>query len=115
MVDKYIEDPLCGFTFTSNGFKTLFTLIERLNKSENIQKMPKDLPVFFIAGDKDPVGNYGEGVKQAYESFEKAGMKNLSVKLYSEDRHELLNELDRAEVYEEIYLWIGERIKEYQV
>lgn len=115
VVDKYIEDPLCGFTFTSNGFKTLFTLIERLNRSENIQKMPKDLPVFFIAGDKDPVGNYGEGVKQAYESFEKAGMKNLSIKLYPEDRHELLNELDRTEVYEEIYLWIGERIKEYQV
>ena len=59
VVDAYSEDSLCGFTFTVNGFKTLFTLIDRLNKAENIQSMPKSLPVFFIAGEKDPVGNYG--------------------------------------------------------
>ncbi len=114
-VDAYIKDPLCGFTFTVNGFKTLFTLIDRLNKAENLQNMPKDLPVFFIAGDKDPVGNYGEGVKQAYESFEKAGMKRLALKLYPEDRHEILNELDKYQVYDDLYPWIVERVKEYQI
>ncbi len=114
-VDAYIKDPLCGFTFTVNGFKTLFTLIDRLNKAENLQNMPKDLPVFFIAGDKDPVGNYGEGVKQAYESFEKAGMERLALKLYPEDRHEILNELDKYQVYDDLYPWIVERVKEYQI
>ncbi len=114
-VDAYIKDPLCGFTFTANGFKTLFTLIDRLNKAENLQNMPKDLPVLFIAGDKDPVGNYGEGVKQAYESFEKAGMKRLAFKLYPEDRHEILNELDKYQVYDDLYPWIVERVKEYQI
>lgn len=115
VVDAYVKDPLCGFTFTVNGFQTLFTLIDRLNKEENLREMPKELPVFFIAGDMDPVGNYGEGVKKAYEDFKKAGMKRLSMKLYPGDRHELLNEEDRFTVYEELYPWIMERVKEYQL
>lgn len=115
VVDAYMKDPLCGFTFTVNGFRTLFTLLFRLNQAANLEHMPKELPVFFIAGDKDPVGNYGEGVKKAYESFEKAGMKRLELKLYPEDRHELLNELDKQNVYEDLYPWIMERVKEYQI
>ena len=115
VVDAYIRDPLCGFTFTVNGFLTLFTLIDRLNNPENIRNMPKDLPVFFIAGERDPVGNYGEGVRKAYETFERAGMEKLSLKLYPEDRHELLNELDKYQVYEDLYPWIVERIREYQL
>lgn len=114
-VDAYIKDPLCGFTFTVNGFQTLFTLLERLNKEENLQHMPKQLPVFFIAGDKDPVGNYAEGVRKAYESFKKAGMEKVTMKLYPEDRHELLNELDKEQVYSDLYPWIVDRIKEYQI
>lgn len=114
-VDKYLGDPLCGFTFTTNGFKTLFTLIDRLGREEELQSMPKDLPVFFISGDKDPVGDYGRGVKKAYESFKKAGMKRLDIKLYPEDRHELFNELDREQVCADLSVWIEERIKEYQI
>lgn len=115
VVDAYVKDPFCGFTFTVNGFETLFTLLYRLNQTENLEKMPKELPVFFVAGDKDPVGNYAEGVKKAYESFEKAGMKRLALKLYPQDRHELLNELDKQQVYEDLYPWIVERVKEYQL
>ena len=115
VVDAYIADELCGFTFTVNGFRTLFTLLDRLNKEENLKKMPETLPVLFIAGEKDPVGNYGEGVKKAFRDFQKAGLTTLSMKLYPEDRHELLNELDKEKVYEDIYSWILERIKEYQL
>lgn len=115
VVDAYVKDPLCGFTFTVNGFKTLFTLIDRLNKTENLENMPKELPIYFIAGEKDPVGNYGEGVRKAYDSFQKAGMENVSLKLYPEDRHELLNELDKYQVYEDLYPWIVDRVREYQL
>ncbi len=114
VVDAYVKDELCGFTFTVNGFRTLFTLLDRLNKEENLKAMPKNLPVYFIAGDMDPVGNYGEGVRKAYEDFQKAGMERVSLKLYAGDRHELLNEKDRQEVYKDIYPWIMERVKEYQ-
>lgn len=113
VVDAYMSDDLCGFTFTVNGFKTLFTLLDRLNQEENLNAMPKELPVHFIAGDMDPVGNYGEGVKKAYKDFEKAGMKKISLKLYAGGRHELLNEKNKQQVYEDIYPWIMERVKEY--
>ncbi len=113
VVDAYMNDDLCGFTFTVNGFKTLFTLLDRLNQEENLNAMPKELPVHFIAGDMDPVGNYGEGVKKAYRDFEKAGMKKISLKLYAGGRHELLNEKNKQQVYEDIYPWIMERVREY--
>lgn len=115
VVDAYIKDELCGFTFTVNGFKTLFQLLKRLNKTENLNKMPKDLPVIFISGDMDPVGDYGEGVRKAYEDFQNAGMKRISMKLYPSGRHELLNETNKKQVYEELYPWIMERVKEYQL
>ena len=108
VVDAYMEDNLCGFTFTVNGFQTLFTLIDRLNQEENLLLMPKELPVYFIAGDKDPVGNYGEGVKKAFEDFKQAGMERISIKLYPGDRHEILNETDREQVYEDLYRWLDE-------
>lgn len=115
VVDAYVKDKLCGFTFTVNGFKTLFTLLDRLNQEDNINAMPKSLPVHFIAGDMDPVGNYGKGVKKAYEDFEKAGMERISLKLYPGCRHELLNETNKKQVYEDIYPWIMARVKEYQL
>lgn len=93
----------------------MFTLLDRLNQEENLNAMPKNLPVYFIAGDVDPVGDYGNGVKKAYEDFEKAGMERISLKLYAGCRHELLNETIREQVYGEIYPWIMERVREYQL
>lgn len=115
IVDAYMKDKWCGFTFTVNGFKTLFRLLDRLNQKDNLAKMPKDLPVYFIAGDMDPVGNYGGGVKKAYEDFCQAGMEKVTIKLYPGGRHELLNEMNKIQVYGEIYTWIMERVKEYQL
>lgn len=106
IVDAYIEDPLCGFTFTVNGFRTLFDLVNGLYKKENLEKMPKELPVLFVAGAEDPVGDYGKGAERARQSFEDVGMKNVQMKLYENDRHEVLNESDRKEVYKDIYEWI---------
>lgn len=110
-VDEYIADPLCGFTFTVNGFRTLFTLISRIRKTENLEKIPKELPVHFASGEDDPVGNYGRGVRAAYKSLENVGMENLSIKLYPSDRHELHNETDRVQVMEDLWQWIEKTIK----
>ncbi len=105
-VDAYLKDPLCGFTFTVNGFQTLLELVARLYQSGNLEKMPKELPVLFVSGAEDPVGDYGKGVERAYQSFLDVGMKNVKKKLYENDRHELLNEVDRKQVYEDIWQWI---------
>lgn len=105
-VDRYRKDPLCGFTFTVNGFETLMELIARIQKKENLEKIPKELPVFMVSGADDPVGEYGKGVQRAYESLKGAGLKNIRLKLYDSDRHELLNETDKAVVMQDIYEWI---------
>ena len=106
IVDKYIADPLCGFTFTGNGFKTLAETIWRLYKDSYISKMPVTLRVLIVSGSEDPVGNYGDGPKKVYDSFIAQGMQRVSFKLYEGDRHEILNELDKETVYADIYNWI---------
>ena len=109
-VDRYIADPMCGFPFTVNGFGTLFTLVDRLHSQENLKTVPKDLPVFMVSGDSDPVGGYGEGVRKAYDSLVAAGLEDISLKLYEGGRHELLCETNRAQVIQDIYEWVSDRV-----
>lgn len=110
IVDRYIEDPLCGFTFTVNGFATLFELILRLYSEENLERIPKNLPVLLMSGVADPVGDYGRGVRKTHEMLRSIGMENLQLKLYEECRHELLNEIIRSVVAQDLYQWIEETI-----
>lgn len=106
IVDKYIADERCGFTFTVNGFRGLFELIYRLQKPKNLTSIPKDIPIFFVSGEEDPVGDYGEGVIGAKNALVRAGLENVSMKLYPGDRHEILNETDKDIVYQDIYEWL---------
>ncbi len=109
-VDRYIADPMCGFVFTVNGFATLFKLIYNCGDEEKLSKMPKNLPVMLISGADDPVGDYGRSIEKVYRSYLEHGMLNVQMKLYEGDRHELLNETDREQVYGDIYRWILQRI-----
>ena len=81
VVNRYRIDPLCGFPFTVNGYETLFELVNRLFKQENLAKLPAELPVLMVSGEEDPVGAYGAGVKAAFESMKAAGMQKLEMKL----------------------------------
>lgn len=105
-VRKYMDDPLCGFVFTVNGFRTSFELISRIRKKDNLEKIPKELPILMVSGADDPVGDYGAGVHRAYESMKNVGISDITLKLYDRDRHELLNEIDRAVVMQDIYDWL---------
>lgn len=105
-VRQYMEDPMCGFTFTLNGFGALFELISRLHEKEALRRIPGGLPVFMLSGDADPVGGYGRGVKGAYDSLVAAGLVNVELKMYEGGRHELLNETNREEVMQDIYGWM---------
>lgn len=105
-VKAYAEDPLCGFTFTTNGFQTLFELISRAQDAESLKKIPPQLPVLFVAGEEDPVGDYGEGVHRACGFLEEAGMKHLTLNLYEGARHEILNEREAETVRKDIYDWL---------
>jgi alpha-beta hydrolase superfamily lysophospholipase len=109
-VDKYMMDPLCGFVFTLNGFKTLFELIDRLYDKENLAKVPKDLPLLYVSGAEDPVGDYGKGPELAMESLKAMGVKDMTLKIYPGDRHEILNEDDKETVKEDLYQWIMSKV-----
>ena len=105
-VKKYEEDPLCGFIFTLNAFYGMFTSIHLLSKKDYVKRMPKELPVIFLSGDDDPVGNKGKAVKKVYDQFRSLGMKDVTFRLYHGDRHEILGESDRNTVYKDIEDWI---------
>jgi alpha-beta hydrolase superfamily lysophospholipase len=105
-VDRYIKDPYCGFPFTVNGFKVLFDLIAYIQDPENYKRIPKDVPLFLVSGKQDPVGSYGEAVKEVAKTYREAGVHKIHVKLYAGDRHELLNEKDHDKVDGDILSFI---------
>lgn len=106
VVDAYVEDARCGFPFTLNGFYNLFLTLYKIIRKEYLERMPRDLPVLFIAGEKDPVGNCGKGVAEVAELFERTGMRNVECKLYPEARHEVLNERNKEEVFGDVLAWM---------
>ncbi len=108
-VDDYIADPLCGGDATLGLFRDMLTGIQFLTKQSNINQMDKDTAVLFIAGDQDPVGSMGKGVKRARAAFQRAGVRDLSLKLYHGLRHEILNEKSRRFVYQDVLSWLEAR------
>lgn len=111
IVDAYIADPLCGFTASAGQLRDMLTGIHYIEQADTLAAMRKDLPVLFIAGGEDPVGAYGEGVKQTAEAFKRAGMENVSTKIYPMCRHEILNEINKTEIYEDVAKWMAPCIK----
>ena len=111
IVDWYISQPKCNYVFTLNGFYNMFLGISRLHDPELLNKVPKDLPLFFVSGQDDPVGEFGKGIEAAIASLKEVGCKNIDMKLYPNDRHEILNELDKEQVYEDLFNWLESKIK----
>ena len=109
-VDKYIADPYCGFIATASLFAEMMKGIKFITDEKNISGMNKNKAILFLSGDMDPVGEYGEGVKRAYNAFCKAGLKDVYMKLYAGGRHEMLNELNRKEVYNDVLNWINSKL-----
>ena len=92
--------------FTLNAYHSMFTGIDRLYDKAFLARMPKELPVLFTAGADDPVGEFSKGVLRAADMFRQAGMRQVEVKLYPGDRHEILNETDRQTVYADLAGWL---------
>jgi len=107
IVDAYISHPLCGFTASCGLLREMMKGIYYVEQQKNLRNMKKHLPVFFIAGAEDPVGPYGKGVEQAAKEFKKAGMINVACKIYPDCRHEILNELNRQEIYADVASWLA--------
>ena len=103
-VDRYVADPLCGFTFTSCAFYDLFTGLGEISDLNWAKRVP-NRPVLLLSGADDPVGGMGKGVRQVAKWLSKSG-HSVSLKLYPEGRHEMLNELNKQDVYGDVLLFI---------
>ena len=111
IVDKYIADPWCSYTFTVNGYYQMFKGIQAAQRKGYIDSIPKEMPLFLVSGQNDPVGEFGKGVRKVYEAYKDAGIFDVKMKLYEADRHEILNELDKESVYEDILDFFDAHLK----
>ena len=105
-VDRYIADPFCGGIFPAAFFFDLLKFLRQINNPDQLRKIPKDLPLYFFSGKKDPVGANTEGVKKLIQKYEKLGIADLSFKFYEDGRHEMLNEINREIVIADVIKWL---------
>ena len=108
--ERYANDPFCTFVFTAAGYDTLFDLIGGISDKKWAHAVPKHLPVLLFAGDMDPVGGYGKGVKKVYERLVAAGC-NARLRLYEGGRHEMHNETNKDEVFADLVAYLEEILK----
>lgn len=99
---KHDSDPLCAFLFTVSAMCDLILLQSLCNKRSWFKSVPKELPILLISGENDPVGNYGRGVKEVYRRLRSAGVSDVSLRLYPDMRHEILNDIGKENVREDI-------------
>lgn len=109
-VRKYDADPLCGTVSTAALFRDMLTGIKYISSPRNIARVNKTLPILLVAGRDDPVGDYGKAVHKVYSAYLDAGIKDVTIKLYPDDRHEILNEPNKDQVMKDVSDWISARL-----
>lgn len=110
-VDAYMADPLCGADATVGLFRQMLSGIRFNQKLSNLRQMGPRIPVLFVAGEKDPVGDCGNGVRRTYQEFRRAGVQDCTLKLYPGLRHEILNEkAQQQQIFEDIGQWLTSKL-----
>ncbi len=109
-VDLYVNDKLCGFDFTAGAYKDFFTILEKIAKNRQLIGMRKSLPILITSGSVDPVGGK-KACEKLNAQYKRCGIDDVTLKLWENDRHEILNELDKSDVYDYIYTWLKSKIQ----
>ena len=109
-VDLYVNDKLCGFDFTAGAYKDFFTVLEKIAKNRQLIGMRKSLPILITSGSVDPVGGK-KACEKLNAQYKRCGINDVTLKLWENDRHEILNELDKSDVYQYIYNWLKSKIQ----
>ena len=108
-VDANLRDPLCAFRPTVSMFRDMMTGLRFIARRDNLARMDRTTPVYFLSGDRDPVGSMGAGVKKVAGMFRAAGCGDVTLKLYPGGRHEMFNEINRQEVMDDLLAWLQSR------
>lgn len=109
-VDKYISNELCGFICSTSFYYDLVKGLWKIHDEENLNKIPKKLPIYIFAGSKDPVGYEGKGIINLFKIYKKNKIEDVEYKLYENGRHEMLNESNKYFVMEDIINWIDKKM-----
>lgn len=109
-VDAYVQDPLCGFVVTTQHWRDHLAALVELRSEAFLRRLPAHVPLYFVAGAKDPVGGMGKQVTALVERLRALGRSNVELKLWAEGRHELLNDLDRDAVEVDVLEWMNRLI-----
>lgn len=109
-VDLYVNDKLCGFDFTAGAYNDFFTILEKIAKNRQLIGMRKSLPILITSGSVDPVGGK-KACEKLNAQYKRCGIDDVTLKLWENDRHEILNELDKSDVYQYIYNWLKSKIQ----
>lgn len=110
VVKAYDADGLCTFRFTAATYREMLATLNHVSTKAWAQAIDKDLPVLLIAGDCDPVGDYGSGVRKVWAMLGDAGVRDLTCQIFEGGRHELHNETNRDEVFDYVLTWIEDHI-----
>lgn len=110
VVAAYVADPYCGFVPTSGFYFDLLTGLQLIHDDSLIACIPKDLPILFVTGDADPVGGYGKGVERIVAQYRRHGLRNVESIMYPGARHELINELNKDQVYRDVCRWLERQV-----
>ncbi len=102
VVEWYMNEPWCTFKFTPNAYYHMFAGMLKAHDVDRMKNLPAGMPILFCSGAEDPVGGWGEGVRKAYMVYTENTECDTDIKLYYDDRHEILNELDKEEVYSDL-------------
>ena len=102
VVDWYRATPWCTFHFTPNAYYHMFSGMLKAHDTERMKKLPEGLPILIASGAEDPVGGWGEGVRKTYMEYLENSPCNVDIRIYEDDRHEILNESDKNDVFEEL-------------
>jgi alpha-beta hydrolase superfamily lysophospholipase len=108
-VDKYIESDLCGFICTNGFYYELFSSMSKLNNLTKLKNIPKELPIYIFGGDDDPVGNKTKNVFSLIEMYSALPIKDLEYRFYKGGRHEMLNEINKSDVIDDIITWLNRK------
>jgi alpha-beta hydrolase superfamily lysophospholipase len=110
-VDLFEADPYRIADFSLSVFIDIIKGSKEINKQTSFDATPKNLPIYIFSGDKDPVGEMGKGIKRVVRQYNKAGINDLTLKLYKGGRHEMLNETNKEEVERDVISWLNRRIE----
>ncbi len=110
IVDKYNADRFCTYTFTLRAYHDLFTLVQEVSRKDWAGKLPPELPLLITGGEEDPVGGFGKGMRTVDARLREAGCRDVTLLLYPQMRHEILNELGKEQVWRELGEWMKTKL-----